>query len=42
MVGDSQRGSEFSQLNSLLSWAFSWQDKKINITGIINGSMTLK
>ena len=36
------RGSEFSRLNSLLSWAFSRQDKKIKINGIINGSVTAK
>ena len=37
---DSQWGFEFSQLRSLLSWAFSQQDKKIKINGIINGSVT--
>ena len=31
---------EFSQLNSLLSWAFSRQDKKMKIIGIINGCVT--
>ena len=39
---DSQQGFEFSQLNSLLLWAFSRQDKMIKMNGIINGSMTLK
>ena len=32
----------FSQLNSLLSWAFAPEDKKIKITGIINGPVTFK
>ena len=36
VICDSQRGFEFSQLNSLLSWAFSRPDKKIKINGIIN------
>ena len=40
MICDSQQGFEFSWLNSLLSWAFSRQDKKIKINGIINGSLT--
>ena len=40
MIRDSQRGFEFSQLNSLLSRSFSGQDKKIKIKGIINGSVT--
>ena len=31
---------KFSQVNSLLSWAFSRQDKKMKIIGIINGSVT--
>ena len=42
MICDSRRGFEFSRLNSLLSRAFSRQDKKLNINGIIIGSMTLK
>ena len=37
VICDSQRGFEFSQLNCLLSWAFSRQDKKIKINGILNG-----
>ena len=37
MICDSQC-FEFSQLNSLLSWAFSWQDKKIKINENINAS----
>ena len=36
MICDSQQSFEFSWLNNLLSWAFSWQDKKIEI---INGSV---
>ena len=38
MIYDSQWGIEISQLNSLLSWGFSRQDKKI-IT-VISGSVT--
>ena len=38
----SQWSSEFSQLNSLLTWAFSWHGKKIKINGIMNGSVTFK
>ena len=34
--------NEILQLNSLLSWSFSQQDKKIKITEIINGSGTFK
>ena len=32
----------FSQLNSLFSWTFSWQDKKMKINGTTIGSETLK
>ena len=39
---NSQQDFEFSQLNYLLSWAFSRQDKKIKIIGVINGSVTFK
>ena len=42
MICDSQQGFEFSWLNSLLSWAFSQQGKKIKISGIINGSTTFR
>ena len=42
MICDSRQGFEFSWLNSLLSWAFSQQGKKIKISGIINGSMTFR
>ena len=42
MIHDSRWGFEFSWLNSLLSWAVSWQDKKIKINGIINGSVRFK
>ena len=40
MICDSQEGFEFSWQNSLLSWAFSQQDKKI--IGIFNESVTFK
>ena len=40
VIRDSRRDFEFSWLNSLLSWPFSWQDKKINV--IINGCLTFK
>ena len=39
---DSQRGFKMSRLISLLSWAFSGQDEKIRIIGIINRFMTFK
>ena len=39
MIRDS-RGFEFSRLNSLLSWAFFWQDKKIKINETVNGYVT--
>ena len=42
MIRDSQWGFEFSRQNSLLSQAFSQQDKKIKIMGIINGFVTSK
>ena len=42
MIHDSQRCFEILWLNSLLSWAFSGQDKKMKISGIINGSVTFK
>ena len=42
MICDSQQSFEFSWLNSLLSWAFSQQGKKIKISGIIKGSMTFR
>ena len=42
MIHDSQQGFEFSQLDTLLSWAFSQQDKKIEINGITNRSVTFK
>ena len=42
MIRDSQRGFEFSRQNSLLSRAFSQQDKKTKIMGIINGFLTSK
>ena len=32
---DSRRSFQFSRLNSLFSWAFSRQDKKIKIIGIV-------
>ena len=32
---------EFSQLTSLISWAFSQQDQKIKIIATINGSVTV-
>ena len=38
----SKRGFEFSRLNSLLSQAFSRQNKKIKINRIINGSVTFR
>ena len=41
VICDSWWGFEFSRLNSLLSWAFSQQDK-IKIIEIINGSVTFK
>ena len=41
MIHDLRWGFEFSQLNSLLSWTLSQQDKNI-INGIINGSLTFK
>ena len=41
VIRDSQ-GFEFSRLNSLLSRAFSQQDKNIKINGIINGFVTFK
>ena len=44
MIPDLRQGFEFSQLNSVLSWAFSRprQDKKIKINGIITGSVTFE
>ena len=42
MIHDSQRCFEILWLNSLLSWAFSGQDKNMKISGIINGSVTFK
>ena len=39
---NSRRGFGISQQNSLLSWAFSRQDEKIKLNGIINGSVTFK
>ena len=39
---DSGWGFEFSWLNSLLLQAFSRPDKKIKISGIINGSVRFK
>ena len=42
MIRDSQRGFEFSRQNSLLSQAFSQQDRKIKIVGIINGFVPAK
>ena len=42
MIRDSRRDFEFSRLNSLLSWVFSRQDKKININRIINRSVISK
>ena len=42
MICNSWWGFEFSWLNSLLSWAFSQQDKNIKINGIISGSVTFK
>ena len=33
---------EISWPNSLLLWAFSWQNKKIKTNGTINGSVTFK
>ena len=42
MIRNSRRGFKFSRLNSLLSWAFSRQYKKLKIIGIIIGSVTFK
>ena len=42
MICDSQQGFEFSWLNSLWSWAYSWQDKQIKINGIIDECVTFK
>ena len=42
MIHGSQRAFEFSWQNSLLSWGFSQQDKKMKINGITIGSGTLK
>ena len=42
MIRDSRQSFEFSRLSSLLSRAFSRQDKKMKINGITIGSGTLK
>ena len=42
MIRDWQWGFEFWRLHSLLSWAFSWQDKMIKIIGIIMDLWHLK
>ena len=34
MIRDARQGFEFSQLNSLLSWFLSQQDKKIKLMGL--------
>ena len=41
MIRDSQQGFELSRPNSS-SWAFSRQDEKIKLNGIINGSVTFQ
>ena len=42
MIRDSQRGFKISQPDSLLSWAFSRQEKKIKIIEVILTLWTLK
>ena len=42
LIRNSQQVFEFSRLSSLLSRAFSWQDKKMKISGITIGSGALK
>ena len=42
VIRDSRQDFQFSQLNSLLSWAFSRQDEKIKVNGIINAYVAFK
>ena len=42
VICDSKQGFDFSRLNSLLSWAFLQQDKKVKIIGIISGPVTFE
>ena len=42
VIRDSRQDFQFSRLNSLLSWAFSRQDEKIKVNGIINAYVAFK